>query len=507
MLVLSLSCVKQGGGILGSGEKGSITFICGGGDDYYETKTTLNGLTTHWIENSDRVGLFSLQACVEPGGVPGIANLPLTAVTSGERALFQGSVYWGIGEHLFYSYYPYKEGEIDYTSVPVSLPRIQTQSEGDNVEHIASLDFLVSKPSMAKYPGVSGSGAAISLRYNHVFTVLEFKIRKNSGTGSITKITLKGVLPLSFESAKINLAQETPASGNPYFFEEMNGFSNEVVLSFESPITPGNDFNNTPKAYMVILPWNTPNTMTVCVEIDGVVKEVVKSDVIFQRGRKYTILLDLDKSEIPEIKGSDLQPVTIGGVTWAPVNAGYDENNKYGLYYQWHRRFGQPYGTANQINCILALDEGNSQENSDVFFTNFLDPFNWCDGSYVKWEMSEMYNPCPEGWRVPTYEEFDALNQMSSIGVLAGAGGVDGLPGRWMACSDLSNTSQSIFLPAAGHVYFTGASRNINAHGYYWTVDTVSVMARAFRVSPYSSANTGMYKGIGNSIRCVKDSE
>lgn len=88
VLVLSLSCVKQGGGILGSGEKGSITFICGGGDDYYETKTTLNGLTTHWIENSDRVGLFSLQACVEPGGVPGIANLPLTAVTSGERALF-----------------------------------------------------------------------------------------------------------------------------------------------------------------------------------------------------------------------------------------------------------------------------------------------------------------------------------------------------------------------------------------------------------------------------------
>lgn len=244
MLVLSLSCVKQGGGILGSGEKGSITFICGGGDDYYETKTTLNGLTTHWIENLDRVGLFSLQACVGPGGVPGIANLPLTAVTSGERALFQGSV-------------------------PVSLPRIQTQSEGDNVEHIASLDFLVSKPTMAKYPGVSGSGAAISLRYNHVFTVLEFKIRKNSGTGSITKITLKGVLPLSFESAKINLAQETPASGNPYFFEEMNGFSNEVVLSFESPITPGNDFNNTPKAYMVILPWNTPNTMTVCVEIDG----------------------------------------------------------------------------------------------------------------------------------------------------------------------------------------------------------------------------------------------
>lgn len=505
MLVLSLSCVKQGGGILGSGEKGSITFICGRGDDYYETKTTLNGLTTHWIENSDRVGLFSLQACFEPGGIPGIANLPLTAVTSGERSLFQGSVYWGIGEHLFYSYYPYKEGEIDYTSVPVSLPRIQTQSEGDNVEHIASLDFLVSKPSMAKYPGVSGSGAAISLRYNHVFTVLEFKIRRNSGTGSITKIKLRGLLPLAFESGTINLAQEVPSSGSPYSIAELYDHSNEVVLSIESPITPSIDYNNTPRAYMVILPWNTSNTMTIGVEIDGVTKEIVKSDVTFQRGKKYTILVDLDKTEIPEIKGSDLQPVTIGGVTWAPVNAGYDENNKYGLYYQWHRKYGQAYGTINHNNILLDPDTGNNPDSSFTFYTSYIDPYDWCNSFQAQWDMTVKYNPCPEGWRVPTQDEFKALSQLNSIGVEAGGGGVDGLPGRWMACDDLSNTSESVFLPASGYIRYSGESRNIGAHGYYWTVDTVSVMAKIFRSSPYSFSLNGMYKGTGNSVRCVKE--
>ncbi|MDP3398025.1 MAG: fimbrillin family protein [Bacteroidales bacterium] len=483
-------------------DDGTVMFVCE--DAQPDTKTTLNGLQTEWVANKDTVGLFSPHASIESDGSPGVINLPLTALTSGERSVFQGSVYWGVGEHVFYSYYPFKEGNLDFEYVPVSLPGIQIQSEGDNSDHIAQLDFLVSKPSVAKYPGISGSDAAISLRYNHVFTVLEFKIRNNSGTGSITKIKLRGLLPLAFESGTINLAQEVPSQGNSYIINEITDVSSEVVLSLETPITPTNDYSTTPRAYMVILPWNTPSSMTLVLEIDGVVKEIIKSDVTFQRGKKYSILVDIDNTEPPIIHGSDLQPVTIAGVTWAPLNVGYDENNRYGLYYQWHRRFGHSYGTTNQENCVLSLAEGNSTEYSNVFLTNFIDPYNWCDSSYVKWDMSEMYNPCPEGWRIPTYEEFEALSSMSSIGVLAGAGGVDGLPGRWMACSDLSNTSQSIFLPAAGYIRFSGESRNINAHGYYWTVDTVSVMARALRISPVSYGNTGMYKGMGNSVRCVK---
>lgn len=66
---------------------------------------------------------------------------------------------------------------------------------------------------------------------------------------------------------------------------------------------------------------------------------------------------------------------------------------------------------------------------------------------------------------------------------------------------------KSIFLPASGYIRFSGESRNINAHGYYWTVDTVSAMARALRISPVSYGNTGMYKGTGNSVRCVKNSD
>ena len=483
-------------------DDGTVMFVCE--DAQPATKTILNGLQTEWVANTDKVGLFSPQACIEPDGVPGVANLPLTALTSGERSVFQGSVYWGVGEHVFYSYYPFKEGNLDFEYVPVSLPGIQTQSEGDNSDHIAQLDFLISKPSVAKYPGISGSDAAISLRYNHVFTVLEFKIRNNSGTGSITKIKLRGLLPLAFESGTINLAQEVPSQGNSYIINEITDVSSEVVLSLETPITPTNDYNTTPRAYMVILPWNTPSSMTLVLEIDGELKEIVKSGVSFQRGKKYTILVDLDKTETPIIKGSDLEPVTIGGVTWAPVNAGYDENNKYGLYYQWHRKYGQAYGTTNHNYIMVDLNTGNNPDNCNAFYVSTVDPYDWCDIFQNQWDMSVQYNPCPEGWRVPTQNEFKALNQLSSIGVAAGGGGVDGLPGRWMACDDLSNTSESLFLPASGYIRYSGESRNIGAHGYYWTVDTVSVTGGIFRASQYGTSLNGMFKGTGNSVRCVK---
>jgi len=496
--------VKQGGGNLGSGEEGSITFICGGGDDY-ETKTTLIGLSTHWVDNIDKVGIFSPQASTTSGGDPGVENLPLTAMSSGERVVFSGSIFWGAREHNFYSYYPYSVGNPPHTAVPVSLPANQTQSAGNNMNHLSTLDFLVAKPHTAKYPGVSGDSAAISLRYNHVFTVLEFKIRRNSGTGSITKIKLRGALPLAFESGTINLAQEVPSQGNSYIINEITGYSSEVVLSLETPITPTNDFNTTPKAYMVILPWNTPNAMTLVLEIDGELKEIVKSGVSFQRGKKYTILVDPDDTETPVIKGSDLEAVTIGGVTWAPVNAGYDENNKYGLYYQWHRKYGQPYGTTNQNYIMVDLNTGNNPDNCNAFYISIIDPYDWCDVFQNQWDMSVEYNPCPEGWRVPTQDEFKALSQLNSIGVAAGGGGVDGLPGRWMACDDLSNTSESVFFPASGYIRYSGESRNIGAHGYYWTVDTVSVMGGIFRASQYTTSLNGMVKGTGNSVRCVKN--
>ena len=157
---ITLSCVKEEFKII-SNKDGSIPFICEGNEP--KTKTTLNGLTTSWIANSDKVGLFSPQATTVAGGAAGVVNIPLTAQNNGERVQFSGTVFWGSGEHDFYSYYPYTAGSPEYTAVPVSLPADQSQLNGDNSDHFGSLDFLIAKPYKAKFPGNYSDGATVSL--------------------------------------------------------------------------------------------------------------------------------------------------------------------------------------------------------------------------------------------------------------------------------------------------------------------------------------------------------
>jgi hypothetical protein len=251
--IIFVSCVKDEYDEIVLNEDGSIVFICGNNNDPV-TKTTLSGLTTHWIENTDKVGLFSPQASTTAGGTAGVVNVPLTAQSSGERAQFTGTVFWGLGEHNFYSYYPYNEGTPAYTAVPVSLPNDQTQSEGNNLDHLGDLDFLVAKPYTAKYPGTSGGGASVSLRYNHLFAILEFQIIRSSGTGAISKVKLIGKVPLAFGSGTIDLSQNTPASGVSYVIDGMSNTSNSVTVSLGTAITPTTDYSTTPKVYMVVLP-------------------------------------------------------------------------------------------------------------------------------------------------------------------------------------------------------------------------------------------------------------
>ena len=130
------SCVKEEYEIVKPNEDGSVTFICEGMQP--ATKTVLNGLTTHWVAGVDKVGIFSPQARETAVGTPGVVNIPLTAQSNGERSQFSGSVFWGTGEHNFYSYYPYSEGTPDYTDVPVTLPKDQTQTAGNDVGHLST---------------------------------------------------------------------------------------------------------------------------------------------------------------------------------------------------------------------------------------------------------------------------------------------------------------------------------------------------------------------------------
>ena len=518
-LFIFVSCIKDEYDEIILNEDGSIAFICGSNNPV--TKTTLNGLITHWVENTDKVGIFSPQARTTAGGAAGVVNIPLTAQSSGERSQFSGTVFWGAGEHNFYSYYPYKVGTPAYTAVPVSLPKDQTQSAGNNLDHLGDLDFLVAKPYTAKHPGTLGNGASVSLRYNHLFTILEFQIIRSTGSGAISKVKLTGNIPLGFESGTIDLSQSTPASGVSYVIDGMSNTSNSVIVSLGTSITPTSDYSTTPRVYMVVLPGAHTGDVKISFESAGVFKEVKKSNVTFERGKKYIVKVDAAGAEIPVISGSELEPVTVDGVTWAPINAGYREDLPQGEYFQWHRKYGfgqQPTVMfANETLWNDDLDQETANDKyKDVFFKSKGSSYEWMPIYQYEWNLTDKFNPCPTGWRLPTKNEAIALIAYGSTSIiLENTGGVDGITGRWIGPNhdnpDL-RTSTAVFFPFGGIMsYSSGSWPSSTTVGYYWLAyygePSTTYNGQMMSISQTQSTNPSTSltnKANAIFIRCVK---
>jgi uncharacterized protein (TIGR02145 family) len=501
-------------------DDGTVIFV---GEDYQPaTKTTLNGLQTEWVANTDKVGLFCQQASKTSGGAIGVVNEPLTAISSGARSQFSGSVFWNTGDHTFYSYYPYAAGTPSHTAVPVSLKANQGQSQINNTDSLAFLDFLVAQPYTAKYPGTSGAAATVSLRYNHLFSIIEFQIKRTTGSGSIKKVRLRGTTPLAYGSGTINLAQSVPASGTPYVIDGMTNLSNSVTVELGTVFSPTNvNYDVAPKVYMVVLPGVHTGELNIGFEINGVYYEVSRSNVIFERGKKYTIQVNVGDASQLVIKGSDLEQVTIGNIIWAPLNLGYRSGLEYGFMFQWFRSNGfeaisalEPKTQASPLWAVDLDQETAADKYKEYVLTTGAIPNDWMPVKQTEWNMSRKFNPCPEGWRVPTRSEFDALIASGSTAVTNPILGVDNLIGRWYGPNHDNpdeRATTAVFLPVTYTVGTNGGARvTSNTNSYYWTTSATGTNNRdgvVLYFSPTSTTNNTQARERANgcAIRCVKD--
>jgi len=210
-----------------------------------------------------------------------------------------------------------------------------------------------------------------------------------------------------------------------------------------------------------------------------------------------------ENEEVPSYPGTAFNAVKIEGLWWAPVNAGYSSSIKYGLLYQWNRKYGQDYLNTGVINGPVDLHEGNQEINAENFFAASND---WCSTQENIWVMTEEYNPCPDGWRVPTNSETNLLLGKGSSWVNSNSGGLDGLPGRWVGDDARGQKVNSVFFPAAGYrEYNTGVRNGRNTYGAYWSNDVIGTSGRGFDFnSGFISLGDGL-KAYSFSIRCVKE--
>ena len=211
--------------------------------------------------------------------------------------------------------------------------------------------------------------------------------------------------------------------------------------------------------------------------------------------------------------------VKIGETIWAPVNCGYDETDfRFGKLYQWGRKYGQSYlisGDESVIEIVegpVSASDGQKHEYSNTFFISILEEYNydWCSPQDDKlWNsgtdtdpIKTEYDPCPEGWRVPTYSELWALRKNHSSWTV----NPEGQSGYWFSGPvSYSTSAPQVFLPAGGLLgYASGDGCYRNSDGYYWSSMPYGLHAGVLSFSSLGVDIFGHGRAYGQSIRCVQ---
>ncbi len=510
ILIFSLiSCSKDQSqsGVTGvTSEKIRIT----GSDANTTTKTTLNGLVTSWIQTTDKVGIYSTQArTATAGGGSSVVNSQFTAASSAFSSSFTGAMYWGAANssHTFYAYYPYATGSPAATAVPVSLPAAQTQSSANSNAHIGALDFMVATPVTVTSPANTNSVAnEVNLKYNHLFTVLEFQIK---GSGQLMAVKLSANSTLAFSDGTIDITQTTPATGVAYTMASQTGTSNEAVVTLTTPATL-TATNTDTKVYMVINPGLQTGNCLIGL-YDGATWQYISKAAPsggFLRGKKYVVEIDnaLAVSLFDQDNNVYSTVISTTGKTWLDRNLGAtrvatasNDYLAYGSLYQWgrlsdgHQLINWTSSTgsdgAEQANETSTLSSGDVPSDSKFIFDPNL-PSDWRspqkDGLWQG--LTGTNNPCPSGFRIPTDAELDAERASWSPQNSAGA-----------------YASPLKFTVAGNRDYQDGSLFSGGSRGYYWSSTVNGTKSNYLYFVSDDALMSDAMRALGFSVRCIKD--
>lgn len=289
-LLLITSCVREDVPA-NVGQQSGETIYISGVYSAPQTKTTLNGLITSW-ENLDKTGIYCAQA-KNPGGVVGVKNAEFSALTSTVSSLFDGKIFWGAGVHQFYSYYPYSAANSikEATEIPIALPATQSQA-GGTYSHIGDIDFLVSTPKSFN-PLTEGAATPVNLVYNHVFSMIEFKVLIPQGTTKFNKIeiTTSTAASLAFTLGVIDLTQSKPAGDALYTITGAAG-STSSTLNITGDCIITNNPATSAGAMLLVNPGNhTGGSFTVNAYTDLGVTTVIRDGIFIKRNNKYNLTI------------------------------------------------------------------------------------------------------------------------------------------------------------------------------------------------------------------------
>lgn len=518
-ITITAQTVQEQGVTNAPGTKTTLEEIVDGGETRWET---------HWIANTDKIGIFSPQAKATSDGTPEAnpaKNLAFTAQASAKNSNFTGTIFWGSAEdHHFYAYYPRNtDFSGERTVVPVSLPWAQTQSAAGNSDHIGALDFMVATPATIAYQG------AVNLSFNHVFTMIEFQV---VGSGSLTQVSLSGAYPLACEGT-VDLTQEPDIN---FYNITTTGTTKNVTVTLNTPVAL--DPTEPVSVYMMVLPGIQDTIMNIAITTDGIWKEMEKetpavlhgftraiSEPGFARGKKYVVSLDTSGpgwgSEFTDSRDANTYSYRlIGTQVWMTENLAY-----------------LPSVQASDLGSDLAPRYYvYSYERDKIIDAKITDEYIFY-GVLYNWpaamggSTSSSANPsgvqgaCPDGWHLPSDAEWKQLEMYLGMtesdanktedrgstvgGKLKATGTVTEGTGLWNGTNvGATNASNFSGLPGGFRLY-SGGFAEIGNYGYWWSSTEGSSSTNAWR-RYLCYTNGGVNRQIaanrqGFSVRCVRD--
>jgi uncharacterized protein (TIGR02145 family) len=208
-------------------------------------------------------------------------------------------------------------------------------------------------------------------------------------------------------------------------------------------------------------------------------------------------------SEIKDIDGNVYKTITLGSQNWM------QENLK-----TTHFSNGDIISNGNGIGIEWLILSFPAYAWYAFDFTE--ESFSSVYGLYYNWNaVKDSRNICPEGWHVPTDQEWTILTDY--LGGLKVAGGkmktkgtIEDGTGLWLGPNVATNSSGFSVLPAAGKTG-NGSYWTIGHDGYFWTSTEASGetawirMFMGFTSEMYRLSDNGL-KYYGYPVRCIKDS-
>ena len=491
-------------------------------EDTDDTKTSLNDNEVYWT-SGDRIAVFMNKTLRKRFEVSS------ESVGTKEGTFLYDSDYIVTGKSVAISnnvaYYPFCEvtcavSGSTYTLSNVTIPTTQ--------------DYAPASFGQGAFPmvAVTADTDDLDFAFRNLCGVLAFQLK---GSGTVKSITVEG----NSDEILSGKATVTASFGkNPEISLLPDGGKTVTLDCGETGVALQND---TPTSFYIVLPpvsFDRGFTVTVT-DAFGATKEysttkkntILRSGILRMPEKEYVgERVPQEGDYIDEYSINHGQGVEIGGVVWAPVNCGYHATDfKYGKLYQWGRKYGQGYSgefydgdwnysgdySDSEAPSILSgpvsLSTGQSKANEDKFYYASSDSWDWCcpqddalwnigtDSAPVKTE----YDPCPEGWRVPTYAELDELsNNYSSLTT-----DDNGQIGRWFSGPNSYTASvPQVFFPAAG--YHSGGGACVRGFcGSYWSSrhDSTSALGLLYILSGSVDMYSTGSRAYGYSVRCVQD--